>query len=69
MNTDIIQGKWEQVKGAICKKWGKITKDDVAQMRGTTDELVGKLQESYGYEKDRAKQEVDKFIESREWDH
>ena len=29
MNTDILQGRWEQLKGKARIKWGKLTNDDI----------------------------------------
>lgn len=61
MNTDILQGKWNQVKGSIKEAFGKLTDDDMTQIEGSTDRMVGILQERYGYSKDQAQQEWDKF--------
>lgn len=67
MNKDIIQGHWTEAKGKIRQQWGKLTDDDVSKMKGTYEELTGKLQSSYGYQKDQAKKEVDAFIEKHNW--
>ncbi len=62
MNEDILKGKWKQVKGQAKVYWGKLTDDDLTQMDGTTDKLVGRLQERYGYTKEEAEREVNKFL-------
>ncbi len=62
MNWDQISGKWQQLKGDVRTKWGKLTDDDVEIVAGNREKLVGKLQERYGYTKDRALQSVDEFI-------
>jgi uncharacterized protein YjbJ (UPF0337 family) len=62
MNWDQISGQWSQVKGTLREKWGKLTDDDLDLVAGNRDKLIGKLQERYGYEKDRALDAVDKFI-------
>ena len=54
MNWDQIKGSWKQMTGRVKQKWGKLTDDDLTLIGGKRDELVGKLQERYGYEKDRA---------------
>lgn len=43
MNTDIIKGKWKQLKGDIQKKWGQLTDDDLDVAEGHTEYLAGKL--------------------------
>lgn len=68
MNTDIIQGKWREMKGLICKKWGKFTEDEVTQMKGSAEELRGALQAKYGYEKDEAQSEIDSFVKENKFD-
>ena len=62
MNTDIIEGKWDQLKGKVREKWGKLTDSDLQMIKGKTEQLVGKLQERYGYAKDQAQTEVDHFL-------
>jgi uncharacterized protein YjbJ (UPF0337 family) len=61
MNWDQVKGNWKQVTGKVKEKWGKLTDDDLTSIAGKRDQLVGKLQERYGYEKTRAEQELDDF--------
>jgi uncharacterized protein YjbJ (UPF0337 family) len=58
----VLQGKWQQFAGKLRSKWGKLTDDDWTFIGGKKDDLVGRLQERYGYEKARAEKEVDDFI-------
>jgi uncharacterized protein YjbJ (UPF0337 family) len=62
MNTDIIQGKWHQLKGSAKAQWGKLTDDELDQVNGEAEKLVGLVQERYGYARQRAEQEVDSFF-------
>lgn len=62
MNRDIIKGKWTQLKGEVKVQWGKLTDDELDEINGNYDKMVGKLQEKYGYERDRAEKEADEFI-------
>ncbi|AIR05130.1 MULTISPECIES: CsbD family protein [Cedecea] len=64
MNKDEIGGNWKQFKGTVKEKWGKLTDDDMTVIEGKRDQLVGKIQERYGYAKDQAEKEV-KDWESR----
>lgn len=63
MNQDIIKGKWHEIKGKVLQQWGKLTDDDLAQMKGSSEELAGILQKKYGYENDRMQNEIDTFLE------
>jgi uncharacterized protein YjbJ (UPF0337 family) len=64
MNTDVLQGKWTQLKGTVRKQWGKLTDDDVDQIQGDAEILQGRIQERYGRTKEQAKEEVDKWLQS-----
>jgi uncharacterized protein YjbJ (UPF0337 family) len=61
MNQDIIAGNWKQLKGKIQAKWGDLTDDDFKVAEGNAEYLTGKLQERYGYDRDRANTEVEEF--------
>lgn len=61
MNADTIAGSWKQFKGKVKEKWGNLTDDDLTAIEGMKDRLVGKLQERYGYARERAQKEADQF--------
>jgi uncharacterized protein YjbJ (UPF0337 family) len=63
MNQDILRGKWEQLKGTVRSKWGKITDDDVTQIAGEREKLVGKIRERYGVAREDAERQVDGWLE------
>jgi uncharacterized protein YjbJ (UPF0337 family) len=67
MNVDQIKGMWKQIRGEAKIQWGKLTDDDLDQVDGSMDKLVGKVQERYGYERQQAEEEVSRF-RSR-WDN
>ena len=62
MNQDVLKGKWLQLKGEVRTQWGKLTNDDLDQIQGNSEKLVGKLQERYGYAKEQAQTEYDHFV-------
>lgn len=62
MNKDIFEGKWEQIKGAVREKWGDLTDDDLAQIDGNRERLLGKIQEAYGRSREAAEREI------KEWE-
>jgi uncharacterized protein YjbJ (UPF0337 family) len=61
MNWDQITGNWNQFKGKVKEKWGKLTDDDLTTISGKRDQLVGVLQQKYGFAKSQAEQELDDF--------
>jgi len=62
MNSDVLQGKWKQLRGSIKEAFGKLTDDDLTQAEGSGDKMLGILQERYGYSKDQANDEWNKFV-------
>ncbi|MEZ0470852.1 CsbD family protein [Luteimonas salinilitoris] len=61
MNKDIISGKWTQIKGRAQAQWGDLTDDIFDVAEGDSKYLAGKLQEQYGWTRERAEQEVQDF--------
>jgi uncharacterized protein YjbJ (UPF0337 family) len=61
MNWDQIKGDWKQLSGKLKEKWGMLTDDELTTIAGKRGQLIGVLQERYGYEKERAEMELDKF--------
>ena len=61
MNRDVIQGKWNELKGNAKIQWGKLTDDDLQKFDGTKDKLIGIVQQRYGYARDEAQKAVDQF--------
>ncbi|WP_223703103.1 CsbD family protein [Sutcliffiella deserti] len=59
MNQTSMKGKWNQMKGDAKQKWGNLTDDDLQEVEGDRDKLVGKIQERYGKSKEEAEREVD----------
>ncbi|GIV78786.1 CsbD family protein [Litorilinea aerophila] len=64
MNSDILKGKWTQIKGHIREKWGELTDDELDQIQGEREQLVGKLQEKYGWKREEAEREVDYYLDA-----
>jgi uncharacterized protein YjbJ (UPF0337 family) len=45
---DQAKGNWHQFKGSIKEKWNDLTDDEIDQMNGEREKIVGKIQERYG---------------------
>jgi uncharacterized protein YjbJ (UPF0337 family) len=48
MNPDTMKGKLKQIKGEIKRKWGQLTDDDLKEVEGSLDKLIGRIQERTG---------------------
>ena len=59
MDSDRMKGKWNQLKGEVKRKWGQMTDDDLLQVEGNMDKLIGKIQERTGEQRDAIRQWLD----------
>jgi len=60
-----IAGVWKQVRGEVRKEWGRLTEDDLEQIRGKRTILVGKIQRRYGIAVEEANHQIDKWSDGR----
>lgn len=63
MNRQQIEGDWRQLSGKVHQQWAKLTDDDLAQIEGRTEQLVGRIQERYGIARERAESQVQDFLD------
>jgi len=61
MNWDRISGKWTEFKGKVRERWAKLTDDDIARIAGKRDQLLGVLQERYGWVREQAERQIKDF--------
>lgn len=61
MNWDQVSGNWTQFTGKVKEQWGRLTDDDLVEIAGKRDIMVGKIQERYGIAKEDAEQQLEKF--------
>jgi uncharacterized protein YjbJ (UPF0337 family) len=66
MNRDVLQGNWKQLRGRVKEMWGDLTDDDLDQVDGHMDRLLGALQKRYGYAREKAEAELDRFAATEE---
>jgi uncharacterized protein YjbJ (UPF0337 family) len=62
MNWDQIEGKWKEYTGKAQQRWGELTNDDLAQVKGDRRELSGKIQNAYGVSKEEAERQIDDWM-------
>lgn len=68
MNSDTLKGKWTELKGSVKQKWGDLTDDDLLEIEGNRDKLVGKIQQRYGRTRDVAEKEARDFYKQSGWE-
>jgi uncharacterized protein YjbJ (UPF0337 family) len=60
-----FKGSWNQTKGAVKEQWGKLTDDDLLEIEGRRDQLVGKIQTRYGITREQAESQVSTWEQKR----
>ncbi|MBL7554712.1 MAG: CsbD family protein [Bdellovibrionaceae bacterium] len=63
MNQEVIQGKWNEIKGEIRKAWGNITGDELEQAKGNLDSISGIIQQRYGQRKEDVSKKLNTIVE------
>ena len=58
MNWNQVQGNWKQFMGKAKEKWGDLTDDELTQVAGKRDALLGLVQTKYGIAQEEAEQQV-----------
>ena len=66
MNEDILKGKWLEIKGRVKEKWGRLTDNDLFEIEGKGEKLLGLLRKKYGYIRDKAELEYKDGVELAE---
>ncbi len=61
MNWDRIEGNWKQLKDNVKEQWGKLTDDQLDVIAGKRDNLVGKIQETYGISRDETEKQLNEW--------
>ena len=61
MNWDQIEGNWKEFEGKVQEKWGQLTDDDLNEAAGRRDQLIGRLQSRYGWQRAQAERALDEL--------
>lgn len=58
MNTQQLVGNWNQVKGKVKQKWGQLTDDELSEVEGNIDGLIGLVQQKTGQGREEIEQDL-----------
>lgn len=62
MSTKLqIKGNWNEVKGKLKQKYGQLTDDDLTFAQGKEDELLGRLQQRLGKDKEELRRTIEQM--------
>jgi len=58
INSQELQGQWNQLRGQVKQKWGQLTDDDLQIQGGNVDQLVGRIQQRTG----EGREAIEKYL-------
>ena len=58
MNQTSMKGDWNVAKGKLKQKWGSLTDNDLTYQKGQEDELIGRIQQRTG----QNREEIERFV-------
>ena len=50
---------WNEIKGKLRQKWGQLTDDDLPQIRGDADQIIGAIQRKTG----EAREAIEQYLQ------
>jgi uncharacterized protein YjbJ (UPF0337 family) len=63
--STLFKSQWNQLRGKVKEKWGKLTDDDLDMVEGKVEQLIGVVQEKYEMTRAKAETEVNEFLTSK----
>ena len=61
MNARDVKKSWKALRDAVQERWDKLTCEELDQIEGNYDRLIGRLQEAYGLNLIQAERELAEF--------
>ena len=62
MQPEQLMGRWNMIKGKVKEKWGDLTDDEIMQSQGNMEQLVGKIQQKYGGNKEDIRRQLEQMM-------
>lgn len=66
-NQQTISGDWNRVKGKLREQWGEITEDELDQVHGNAEQLIGLLQRKTGKSREAIEDYLESTFEHESW--
>ena len=59
VNTEVLEGNWNEIKGRLRQHWGQLSGDELDSAYGDVEQLVGTIQRKTG----EARESVERYLE------
>ena len=61
MKMKDVKRSWKALRACVQERWDKLTREELDQIAGNYDRLIGKIQEKYGLTLTQAERELSDF--------
>lgn len=58
MNSTLLKGNWNVIKGKLRQKYADLTDDDLLYLEGKEEEMLGRLQKKLGKTREEVEDEI-----------
>ena len=58
-HQQILEGNLNEIKGKLRQRWGQLTDDDLPQIRGDAEQIIGAIQRKTG----EAREAIERYLE------
>jgi uncharacterized protein YjbJ (UPF0337 family) len=62
VNQQQLAGNWQEIKGAIKRRWGQLTDRELTEAEGNTEQLIGLIQRKTGEARDAIERFLDDVV-------
>lgn len=62
MNDNHLSGMWNEFKGELRSKWGKLTDDEVEATKGDAEAISGLVEQRYADHKEGFREEISNLL-------
>ena len=66
IDQQVLSGHWNELAGQIREKWGQVTDQELQQVRGNGQQLVGLIQRKTGESRAAVERELDELVKDSE---
>lgn len=63
VNSQTLEGHWNEIRGAVLEEWAQITDDDLQKVRGNAERLVGVIQQKAGESREKIEAFLDRAVD------
>jgi len=62
-NPNVLASNWNRNRDHVRQYWDRFSETDLEMIDGNEEELINRLQKVYGYSREQAENEVNRFLQ------